>query len=102
MRDLEEVIEEEELDERFSKERRMFNAESKVMNLRYMRSTGMKTSRRVFFPPGRNAKEEAGLEVRMGIWMNEYKKFMEENTKEGGEQVTKQLTPSQAAGRRGK
>ena len=44
----------------------------------------MKNSRRLVFPPGRPAKEEATLDVRIDMWKEVFGKFIEDNYKEGG------------------
>ena len=62
----------------------------------------MKTNRRVIFPPPRNSKEEALLEVRSQMWSQTFEDYVNENCKEDGVQKNEQLTKSQerAEGRR--
>ena len=68
MRDLEDVVEEEEADKEVFMNKRIFEEESKQIDLGFRRSTDMKTSRRIIFPPGRSGKEEAKIETRIAIW----------------------------------
>ena len=60
-RDLEEVMEEKEIEKEIFLNKRIFNRDLKRVDMGFMRSTNMKTSHRVFFPPARLIKEEAVL-----------------------------------------
>ena len=55
----------------------------------------MKTSRRVIFPPGRTAKEEATLEVRTNLWREILDSYVAKHCKEDRTQETGQLTKGQ-------
>ena len=69
------------------------------MDLGFVRATDMKTSRRVFFPPARDIKEEAVLEVRKELWSNVTLQYIRENCDQLGNQTSTQLTRSQKAGK---
>ena len=59
----------------------------------------MKGNRRIIFPGGRPAKEEAMMDVRLGLRMRLVKRYYDEKTKEGV-QVLDQLTKEQKLGRK--
>ena len=60
----------------------------------------MKVNRRIVFPPGRDSKEEAEMEVRKQTWMEIASRYIRDNCKNKGEQdLSKQLTKEQIVGR---
>ena len=77
----------------------MFVEETAEVHMDKVRCTNMKTSRRVYFPPGRPAKEEAGIETRLQIWRDIVRRYREESCNKDGTQKTKQLTHQQMVGR---
>ena len=99
MKTIKQEEEEEEREKRDFLEKRLFVPERKEVRLRMQRCTQMKTSRRVVFPPGRGAKEEAVLETRKAMWQGVADRFMRENCKEDGSMDETQLTTDQVLGR---
>ena len=67
LRPKEEIEQEEEIEEQVFLQTRMYNQDTKRIDVSQQGCTDMKTSRRVTFPPGRTAKEEATLEVRTNL-----------------------------------
>ena len=57
--------EDQEVEEQVFLDNRIYQEETKSVDLGHKKCTKMKTSRRVFFPPGRPTKEEAGIETRV-------------------------------------
>ena len=78
-RPLEEVLEEEEDEKEVFLAKRVFDTDSGKVDLGFTRSTNMKTSHRIIYPPGRPIKEEAVLEVRKEMWTTIANKYIEEN-----------------------
>ena len=97
-RNLEDIIEEEEADREVHMVKRVYKDEVKKLDMGNRRSTDMKASRRVIFPPGRPVKEEAKIETRIGIWKEVIEKYIREKTEEGGKQSVN-LDSSQKRGR---
>ena len=89
-RPLEQVLEEEEAKREVFLAKRVFDTDSGKDDLGFTRSTSMKTSRRVIFPPGRPIKEEAVLEVRKEMWTNLVKQYIEENCDKLSNQMSDQ------------
>ena len=98
-RDLKEVEEEEEIEKEVFLNKRIFNPDLNRVDMGFMRSTNMKTSRRIFFPPARPMKEEIVLEVRKEMWSSLVKQYIQENCGPQGKQNTDQLTKSQIRGK---
>ena len=67
-REAEEIEEEEKVVDMVEEERKEFNILKKTVNVGYKRCTKMKSNRRIIFPAGRPAKEEAVLDVRYRMW----------------------------------
>ena len=98
-RPLEDVLEDEEAEKEVFLAKRVFNTDTGKVDLGFVRSTNMKTSRRVTFPPGRPIKEEAVLEVRKELWTSLTNKYIEEKCDKLGNQTSDQLSKSQMRGR---
>ena len=95
-------IDEAELEEKIEEEiylkTRKFDEDRATVNLGQQSCTDMKTNRRVVFPPGRPAKEEAVIEVRNKLWTDIVEEYMRNNCDEKGKQKTKQLDQKQLRG----
>merc|ERR1712112_405058 len=74
-----ELDEEEEAEDEAVAVNRMFNIDTGTVDAGYVRCTGMKTNRRVIFPPGRDVKEESVLETRIKMWRSLMKEYMKKN-----------------------
>ena len=98
MRDVDDINEEEEAEKEVFMNKRVFKDETKQVDLGFRRSTDMKTSRRVIFPPGRSGKEEAKIETRIAIWKEVIQRYMRDNCSEEGRQEVN-LSKSQSIGR---
>ena len=59
MEDLRDLEEEEQIEEQVFLNERIFSPETKKVDMGMKKCTKMKTSRRIYFPPGRPVKEEA-------------------------------------------
>ena len=89
---------EEKIEEEIFLSTRKFNEDEAKVNLGQQSCTDMKTNRRVFFPPGRPAKEEAMIEVRKRMWTDIVTEYMEANCDAEGKQKVKQLDQRQERG----
>ena len=98
-RNIVEIEEESEIEKKIFLETRKFKEDELVVDLGYQTCTKMKTNRRVIFPPARNAKEEALIEVRSQMWSETFNEYVSKNCKEDGSQKTEQLSKSQERGK---
>ena len=98
-REMSDIEEEENIYMISNLERIEVNLESKVITPDYKRCTSMKGNQRIIFPGGRPAKEEAAMEVRLGMWMAVVKDHYNKETKDGV-QITDQLDRVQMAERK--
>ena len=74
-REMEDIIDEEKIEIISNLDRREVDFENKTVTPGHKRCTNMKGNRRIIFPGGRPAKEEAVMDVRLGMWMGIVKKY---------------------------
>ena len=99
LRPQEVIKQEEEIEEQVFLQTRKYNQDTKRIDVSQQGCTEMKTSRRVIFPPGRTAKEEATLEVRTNLWREILDSYVAKHCKEDGTQITTQLSHKQERGK---
>ena len=70
-----------------------------TVDMTFLKPTDMDTNRLVMMPGPRPALEEAKMEVRKNIWMNETERFIKEYCHENGKQREDNLSPAASRGR---
>ena len=93
--------EEEQTDEEIIREeehRMVFNPDSKVMDLRRLRTTDIKDCPRLILPPARPQTEEMEMAAKEQLWLQRYSQYMSLNCNAQGKIRQDNMTKSERAG----
>ena len=78
--------------------RMMWEPEREALDMRKIRTSDTRYNRRMYFPKELSIEEESVIEVRKNVWLKVYKRYMEANCNEKGDQKEQALSKRQKVG----